>query len=195
MMEDLGSRRRDSQGAPRTSAAPKGSSIAKRIRGRSARQRCRLLKTTRGSSIANRILRTLHAPAPPPAENRERIVDHEQNSEDPLHAPAPRPGENCERVVNCEENSQDDPRASAINSGHQRSKTARGSSLVRVRKTFHAPARVRAENSERDRKLRPKFARRRKESYTTQAIPAEDWQTSFRIRAAPQLERCYAHEI
>ena len=35
-----------------------------------------------GSSTMNRLLRTLHAPAPPPAQSHERVVDCEQDCDD-----------------------------------------------------------------------------------------------------------------
>ena len=50
----------------------------------------------KGSSIPNRILRTLHAPAPPPAQNHARVVDSEQASQDAPRASAtsrPKPQE------------------------------------------------------------------------------------------------------
>ena len=58
------------------------------FRGRSTCQRRLRPKTTRGWSITSRIRRTLHAPAPRPAENHERLVDCEENSEDASRAEA-----------------------------------------------------------------------------------------------------------
>ena len=76
----------------------------------------------RRSSNLKRILRTLPAPATLPAQNHERVVDYEQNSEDaPRASTATRrkpqqspPAENHERVVDSKQNSEDDPRASAV---------------------------------------------------------------------------------
>ena len=42
----------------------------------------------KGSSIPNRILRTLHAPAPPPVQNHKKDVDSEQTSQDAPRASA-----------------------------------------------------------------------------------------------------------
>ena len=49
---------------------------------RSARQRFHRHKTTTRSSIAKRILKTLHAPARPPGRNHEMVVDHDRHSPD-----------------------------------------------------------------------------------------------------------------
>ena len=48
----------------------------------SARQRFHRHKTTTRSSIAKRILKTLHAPARPPGRNHEMVVDHDRHSPD-----------------------------------------------------------------------------------------------------------------
>ena len=69
-------------------------------------------KTTRGSSITNRIWRTLHMPAPSSAESREMVVDYEQNSEDaPRISAAARRKPREDRRLRAE--LQDAPRASA----------------------------------------------------------------------------------
>ena len=73
--------------------------------GRPMHQRSHPLKTARGSSILSRILRTLHAPALPPAENNVKVVIGAENFEDAQ----------CERVVICAENFEAAPRASAKN--------------------------------------------------------------------------------
>ena len=65
-----------------------GSRSRTEFRGRSTSQRRLRPKTTRGWSITSRIRRTLHAPAPRPAENHERLVDCEENSEDAPRAEA-----------------------------------------------------------------------------------------------------------
>ena len=75
----------NSQDAPRTSAAtrPKpqeGRRVRRELSGRSTRQRCHLPQTTGRPSITKRILRMLHAPATPPAENHEKVVDYEQDA-------------------------------------------------------------------------------------------------------------------
>ena len=99
------------------------------------RQRRHPPKTTRGSSITSRILRTLHTPALPPAEIHESVVD--SNCEDAPrastatrrkpgeglqflkkilrtpHASALPPAQNHEKVVDYEQNSEDAPHASA----------------------------------------------------------------------------------
>ena len=101
--------KQDSQDAPRASAAtPSKQREGRRFRtefaGRSKRQRCHPPpKTARGSSIPNKIFKTLQAPALPPTKNSERVVDSEQNFQ-----VAPRGS------VDSEENSQDTPRASAV---------------------------------------------------------------------------------
>ena len=73
------------------------------------RQRRHPPKTPRGSLIRKRFLRALHAPAWPPAQNHERFVDYEKNSEDAPRASAAA-AENHETVVDSKENSADAPR-------------------------------------------------------------------------------------
>ena len=90
----------NSQNIPCSSAAEnaKGSSVQIEFAGRSTRQRRHSPTTARGASIPNRVLRTLHAPAPPPfllysqdapRENSERVVHSKQNLV-MFHSPAAR---------------------------------------------------------------------------------------------------------
>ena len=109
--------------APHASAAARPKTVGRRLRaefsGCSTRQRCHPPKTTRGLSFPTRILRTLHAPAPPPAQNHEMVVDSEKYSEEApharargrqfrtlilktLHVPAPSPTQIHEKVVDSE---------------------------------------------------------------------------------------------
>ena len=69
-------------------------------------------KTATGLSIPKGILRMLHAPAPPPAQNIERVTESKNNSPDTPRASAAT-AQNSEKVVDCEQNSQEASRASA----------------------------------------------------------------------------------
>ena len=92
--------------------------------------------TMRGPSTTSRFLKTLHAPAPLPAQSHEKVVDYQKSFEDAprtsaathleqregrrlrtdlrtLHALAPPSAQNHERVVDYRKNSEDAPRASA----------------------------------------------------------------------------------
>ena len=91
--ERVGDYEQNSEDAPRASAANrpkprKGRRLKTEFCGRSTRQRRRPPKTTKGSSIMDRILRTLHAPAPPSAQHHARVVDYEKNSEEAPRANA-----------------------------------------------------------------------------------------------------------
>ena len=122
--------------APRASVTTRGKQregrhLRPEFRGRSTRQRHDAPETARGSPLtprSPRILRTLHAPASPRAENNERVASCAQNFDDSpetgrgspltarisrtLHAPAsPRAG-NSERVATHARNFKDAPRAS-----------------------------------------------------------------------------------
>ena len=87
---------RNSQGTPRPGAAtrPKkreGRRFQADFAARSTHQRCHTPKsTTRGSSISNRILRMLHAPALLTAEKSDRVVDSKHKSQDAPRASAPK---------------------------------------------------------------------------------------------------------
>ena len=92
----------NSEDAPRASAAThlkqrEGLRCRTEFSGLSTRQHRHPPNSTKGSSITNRILRMLHAPAPPSAQNHEKVVDSGKNSEDAPRAsaavrPKPRKG-------------------------------------------------------------------------------------------------------
>ena len=91
-----------SQDAPRTSDATRqkqreGCRSQAAFAGRSTRQRCHPPKTARGSSILNRISRTLHAPRcrPQRAARRSSIPSRISRT---LHAPTLPPTENSGMV-------------------------------------------------------------------------------------------------
>ena len=106
--------------------------------GRSTRQRRHPHKTSRGSRNPKIILRTLHAPEPPPPKTARRLSIANRTLRR-LHAPAPPPAQNSEKVVDTEQSSQDAPGASAA--AHKRRKQREGSQCTLKLRT--APERER----------------------------------------------------
>ena len=98
--------------------------------------------------VTNRILRTLHALAPPPAENHTRRSSITSRILSTLQAPAPPPAENPERVI--EQNFEDFPRASAATrcQGHRLRKILRTLHAAKLR-IRTAPPRERFDSSKR----------------------------------------------
>ena len=144
-----------------------GRHLRPEFRGRSTRQRYDAPQTTRGSPLAPRISRTLHAPASQRAGNSEKVATNVQNLED---APRASVAENNESVATYALNFEDAPRASVTTrrkqwegrhlrpefrgcSTRQRRdvrKTTGGSPLTPgISRTLHAPASRRAGNSEK----------------------------------------------
>ena len=133
---------------------------------RPKRQSAQPLKTARGSSIPLRILRTPHAPALPPAENSERVIDSEQNSEDAPRASAPTRRKQCEgrhsrrefrgrpmregRHSRREFRGRPNARGSSFAPRISRTPNARGSSFApRISRTLHPPTLRQATATER----------------------------------------------
>ena len=180
--------------------------VEQKFEGRSTRQRREGPLTTRRSSIANRILRTLHAPAPRGAENNEKVVHCEQKSEDAPRASAargrkPREGRRSRTEFSgCSTRQRrEGPKTTRGSSIANRSPRmlhapARGSSIAnRILRTLHAPALQTAENHERvvtfansQNALHASAGARRKQR--------DGSQFASKIRTAPQRERFDAHE-
>ena len=179
-----------------------------------------VLVCERWSSIPTKILRPLHAPAAPPTQNNEKVVDSEENSKD---------AQNSETVVDSEKNSKDLPRdhtrktavdneknsqnapcGSAATCEKQREgrrfqknlqdaghppKTARGFA-IRVKNSCGATTRAsqHAPNPQKVRRRALECARHHSESDSTRTEPAEGSPATLKIRTAPQQERFDTHE-
>ena len=102
--------KQNSEDTPRASAPTrqKQREVRPERAGRLTHQCCHVPKTARGSSIPNKIRRTLQALALPHAKNSESVVDSKQHSQEAPCASAPT-CRNNEKGVNSKPNSQDAP--------------------------------------------------------------------------------------
>ena len=141
--------KQNSEDAPRASAARgrklrEGRRSRADFRRRSTCQRREGPKTTRGSSIANRIRKTLHAPARAPAKNSEGV-------------------RNSRSKVARRHNGSDSTRTIP----------AEGSLFMWKIRTAPQWERLRARSPQRVRRRRKRFARRHNGSGSTRTIPAK----------------------
>ena len=122
-----------------------GRHLRPEFRGRSTRQRHDARKTPRGSPLAPRISRTLHAPASRRAENNERVAIYAQNFED-----APPAGVTTRRKLREGRHLRPEFRGRSTRQRHDTPETARGAPLTpRISRTLCTPASQCAENNER----------------------------------------------
>ena len=144
----------------------------------------------RGSSIANRILRTFHAPARAPAKNSERVGNsrskfarRHNGSDSTRRKPA-----------------EGSPATQAIRTAPQRERfdthDPRRGFAVQFRNSHGATTGAirHARSPQRVRIRVSKFARRHNGSDSTRTIPADGSNPSFKIRTAPQRERFDTHD-
>ena len=177
------------------------------------RQRREGPKSTRGSSMANRIVRTLQAPAPRGAKNHERVVDREQSCEDAPRASAGARQKQREasqftfKIRTARQRERFDAHETLRGFAGDATHGATTGAIRHAR----SPQRVRCSCG--------KFARSHNGSGSTRTIPAEGASASFqnshgattgairhtrspqrvraqvfKIRTAPQRERCDVHE-
>ena len=180
----------NSEDAPRASAQMhrkqrEGRHLRPEFRGRSTRRRHNARKTTRGSPLAPRISRTLHASASRRAGTSERVATYDQNFK---HAPRAgattlgKPREGCHL--------RPEFRGRSTRQHHHAPETARGLPLTsRISRMLHAPASPCARNNEAVATYAQNFEDAPRASVTTRRKQREGRHLRPKFRGRSTLQR------
>ena len=128
-------------------------------------------------------------PAPPTAENHERVVDYEQHHED-----APRASVATRRKPRERRHFREFARRTMRQRGYPPKTAIRFEIHVQISHSATTGAIRHTRNPQRVRRTAVRFTRRHDRSDSTRTKPAGCWQTTLKIRMAPQRERFDTHD-